>query len=241
MAEHGIGTVMSHDSYLINLCSPDLEKHQKSMNGFDAEVERCTLLGIPMLNFHPGAHMGKGVDFGVQKIADSLNGVCERYPDSPVKLVLETVAGQGTTVGRSFSELRDILAKLNQPERFGICIDTAHVFAAGYDLGSEDGWEKTWAEYEQVLGLDTLSAFHVNDSKVPLGSNVDRHALIGRGHIGPQAFMRLVTDKRTKNTPMFLETPAGNKGYTQEIEWLYAAAAGEPGDLPQIEEQKRGY
>jgi len=241
MDEHGIGTVMSHDSYLINLCSPEPEKHQKSVDGFNNEVERCTLLGIPMLNFHPGAHMGKGMDVGIKKIADTLNGVCERYPDSPVKLVLETVAGQGTTVGRSFAELRDILAGLNQPQRFGVCVDTAHVFAADYDLSTDDGWEQTWSEYDRVLGFETLAAFHVNDSKVPLGAHVDRHAMIGRGHIGPAAFIRLVTDERTRNVPMFLETPAGNEGYTEEIAWLYAAASGHPGDLPEIEEQKRGY
>ena len=241
MAEYGIGTVMSHDSYLINLCSPDPEKHAKSVEGFNGEVERCTLLGIPLLNFHPGAHMGKGVDFGIQKIADTLNGVCERYPDSPVKLVLETVAGQGSTVGRSFQEMRDILGLLHQPERFGICVDTAHVFAAGYNLATEEGWQRTWEEYERVLGLDTLAAFHVNDSKVPLGSNVDRHELIGRGHIGPAAFIRLVTDERTRHLPMFLETPAGNEGYTLEIDWLSAAANGTPIDLPEIEAQQRGY
>ncbi len=241
VAEYGTGTVMSHDSYLINLCSPDPEKHAKSVAGFDAEVERCTLLGIPLLNFHPGAHMGKGVDAGIRKIADSLNGVCERYPDSPVKLVLETVAGQGSTVGRSFEEMRDILALLDRPERFGICVDTAHIFAAGYDIATEEGWQATWEAYDRVLGLETLAAFHVNDSKVPLGSNVDRHALIGRGHIGPAAFIRLVTDERTRHLPMYLETPAGNEGYTQEIEWLSAAADGHPTDLPEIEEQKRGY
>ncbi|MBI5137414.1 MAG: deoxyribonuclease IV [Nitrospirae bacterium] len=241
VAKHRMGTVMSHDSYLVNLCSPDPDKHEKSVEGFCAEVERCTRLGIPLLNFHPGAHMGKGAAWGIQTIASTLNGVCERFPDSPVKLVLETVAGQGSTVGRTFAELRDILAGVHQPERFGICVDTAHVFAAGYDIATEAGWQKTWEEFDRVLGLGVLAAFHVNDSKVPLGSNVDRHALIGRGHIGPAAFIRLVTDPRTRHVPMFLETPAGNAGYAKEIAWLYAAAQGEPGDLPEIAEQKRGY
>jgi len=181
------------------------------------------------------------VEWGIHTIAETLNGVCERFPDSPVKLVLETVAGQGTTVGRSFAEMRDILGGLKQPGRFGICVDTAHVFAAGYDLATEEGWQATWEEYQRVLGLETLCAFHVNDSKVPLGSNVDRHALIGRGHIGPEAFRRLVTDTRTRDKPMYLETPAGNEGYVQEIEWLYAAGRGEQQELPEIEEQKRGY
>ncbi len=238
---HATGTVMSHDSYLINLCSPDPEKYQKSIDGFDAEVARCTRLGIPLLNFHPGAHMGKGVAWGIQTIADSLNGVCERFPDSPVKLVLETVAGQGTTVGRTFEELRDILALADQPERLAICVDTAHIFAAGYDIGTEKGWDATWEAFDKAVGLNKLVAFHVNDSKVPLGKYVDRHALIGRGHIGPAAFIRLVTDERTRHAPMFLETPAGNEGYTQEIDWLTRAAHGEVGPLPEIDEQKRGY
>jgi len=241
LADSGVGTVMSHDSYLINLCSPDPEKLQKSLDAFDAEVDRCTRLGIPLLNFHPGAHMKQGVEWGIATIADSLNGVCRRFPDSPVKLVLETVAGQGSTVGRRFGEMAEIFARLEQPERFGICVDTAHVFAAGYDIATEGGWDKTWEEFDRLLGMDRLVAFHVNDSKVKLGSHVDRHALIGRGHIGPGAFIRLVTDPRTRHVPMMLETPAGDEGYAAEIAWLTGAATGELRDLPEIEEAKRGY
>lgn len=237
----GIGTVMSHDSYLINLASPEPEKHQKSVDAFEAEVERCGRLGIEMLNFHPGAHMGQGAEYGVKRIAGSLNWVCASHPDSKVKLVLETVAGQGSTVGRTFGELADILERVEQPERFGICVDTAHVFAAGYDIAGEKGWETTWEEFDRVLGLERLVAFHVNDSKVPLDSRVDRHALIGRGKIGPAAFIRLVTDPRTRGVPMFLETPAGNEGYSEEIAWLYDASRGEVRDLPEIDEVKRGY
>ncbi|MDH4229745.1 MAG: deoxyribonuclease IV [Nitrospirota bacterium] len=239
--QHGIGTVMSHDSYLINLCSPDPDKHAKSLAGFMAEVERCTRLGIGLLNFHPGAHMGKGVEWGIATIADSLNRVTAAFPDTPVKLVLETVAGQGSTVGRSFAELAAILERLEQPQRFGICVDTAHVFAAGYAIDTEAGWNTTWEEFERLLGLEKLLAFHVNDSKVKRGSHVDRHALIGRGHIGPDAFLRLVTDPRTRCVPMMLETPAGEGGYAAEIAWLTAAAHGEVPPLPEIAEVKRGY
>ena len=185
--------------------------------------------------------MGRGVGEGLAVLADTLNGICARHPDSPVRLVLETVAGQGTTLGRTFAELADILARLDRPQRFGICVDTAHVFAAGYDIATERGWEAAWREFDAELGLDRLCAFHVNDSKVPLGSRVDRHALIGRGEIGPGAFRRLVTDPRTRGVPMFLETPAGEAGYAKEIKWLYAAAGGADPKLPRIAEQKRGY
>jgi len=237
----GIATVMSHDAYLINLCSPDPDKRRLSIHAFEAELVRCTRLGIEMLNFHPGAHMGQGTRTGIAVLADTLNGICARHPDSPVRLVLETVAGQGTTLGRNFAELADILARLEQDHRFGICVDTAHVFAAGYDIATESGWQDTWREFDAELGFGSLCAFHVNDSKVPLGSRVDRHALIGRGEIGAGAFRRLVTDPRTRNAPMFLETPAGEAGYAKEIKWLHAASTGADPRLPRIAEQKRGY
>jgi deoxyribonuclease IV len=236
-----IGTVMSHDSYLINLGSPDDAQRRRSIAAFSEEMARCTRLGVDMLNFHPGAHMGAGLDTGIGHIVDALNGVCEAFPDSPVKLVLETTAGQGTTVGRTFAELAAILGRLDVPERFGICVDTAHVFAAGYDIATEAGWEATWREFDAALGMDRLCAFHVNDSKVPLGAHVDRHALIGRGEIGQKTFVRLVTDPRTRGVPMFLETPAGESGYAKEIRWLTDASKGKVRALPRITEQKRGY
>ncbi len=239
--KYDLTTVMSHDSYLINLASPDPVKRKKSIEAFEEELVRCTLLGIDMLNFHPGAHMGEGVEKGIRVLTKALNGICERHPYSDVKLVLETVAGQGSTIGRSFEELADIISRLDQPERFGVCVDTAHIFAAGYDIGSADGWAKTWESFGRTLGMSRLAAFHVNDSKVPLGSNVDRHALIGRGEIGPDAFQRLVRDPRTKCIPMFLETPAGMDGYAKEIAWLSAVARGEEAPLPDIAEQKGSY
>lgn len=239
--KYKLGTVMSHDSYLINLASPDPEKRKKSIDAFEEELVRCTLLGIDMINFHPGAHMGEGVEKGIRILTKALNGICERHPYSDVKLVLETVAGQGSTIGRSFEELALILAGLDQPERFGVCVDTAHIFAAGYDIATADGWAKTWEQFGRTLGMSRLSAFHVNDSKVPLGSNVDRHALIGRGEIGPGAFQRLMRDPRTRDRPMFLETPAGMDGYAREIAWLSAAARGEDVPLPEIKEQKGSY
>lgn len=236
-AAHGIGAVMSHASYLLNLGTIDPEKAEKSFNAFVEELVRCHRLGVEWLNFHPGAHTGAGEQTGIDQIAASLNAVCRAHPDKDdVGLVLENVAGQGTTLGRSFAELRAILDRLETPERFGVCVDTAHAFAAGYPLHTEAGWEETWAEFDQVLGLDRLVALHLNDSKVPFASRKDRHALIGRGEIGPDAFRRVVTDARTRALPMFLETPAGPAGWAEEIRWLRAVAEGADAPLPEIQD-----
>ena len=238
--EHGITTVMSHDSYLINLASPDPAKRQKSVDTFEAEFQRCADLGIELLNFHPGSHTGEGLEKGMTFLIDSLNGICARNPAGGVRLLLETVAGQGSTIGRSFEELAEIIDGLEEPGRFGICVDTAHIFEAGYDISTEAGWEATWSDFDRTLGLERLHAFHVNDGKTAHGSKVDRHALIGRGHIGPDAFVRLVTDRRTREVPLFLETPTGEEGYAMEIAWLSAMAGGEAKALPEIGEAKRG-
>ena len=234
---HDIGAVMSHSSYLINLGTTDPDKFAKSYNAFEQELIRCHRLGVDLLNFHPGAHVGEGEETGIAQIAHALNQVCRAHPDkADVLLVLENVAGQGTTLGKSFEELRAMLDRLEQPERFGVCIDTAHVFAAGYPIHTEEGWEETWAAFDEVLGLDRLVALHLNDSKPPFASRKDRHALIGRGEIGPDAFRRMVTDPRTRDKPMFLETPAGPEGWAKEIEWLRSAAKGEDVPLPEIED-----
>lgn len=233
----GIGSVMSHASYLLNLGTTDPEKFAKSYGGFEQELLRCHKLGVELLNFHPGAHVGKGVETGISQIAQALNEICRAHPDkTDVCLVLENVAGQGTTLGRSFEELREIIDRVEQPERLGVCVDTAHAFAAGYAIHTEEGWEATWEAFDRLLGIDRLVALHLNDSKVPYESRKDRHALIGRGEIGPDAFRRVVTDPRTRDLPMFLETPAGPEGWAKEIEWLRAAARGEDLPLPEIED-----
>jgi deoxyribonuclease-4 len=239
-SEHGIETVMSHDSYLINLASPDPDKCRKSIETFEVELERCIDLGIELLNFHPGGHMGEGVEKGIRTLRSSLNGICARHPDGGVSLLLETVAGQGSSIGRSFEEVAAILEGLDEPDRFGVCVDTAHIFAAGYDISNEEGWEATWDNFDRALGMNRLRAVHVNDSRTGLGSNVDRHAMVGRGRIGSDAFTRLVTDERTRNVPMFLETPTSAEGYAMEIAWLSAASRGEVRELPEIGEVKRG-
>ncbi|KPV40742.1 endonuclease [Thiohalorhabdus denitrificans] len=227
--ETGIRTVMSHGSYLVNLAAPDPDKHAQSFGAMEAELERCHRLGVELLNFHPGAHMKAGREAGIERIADTLNAVCARHPDKKgVRLVLENVAGQGTTVGRNFGELAAILERLEEPERFAVCVDTAHAFAAGYDLRSAEGWEATWAELDRKLGMDRLAAVHVNDSAVPFASQKDRHANLGQGEIGAEPFRRLVTDPRTRRVPLFLETPGGTAAWEEEIAWLRTEAVAPP-------------
>jgi len=236
-AADGIGTVMSHASYLLNPGTPDADKRAKTVGALEAEMERCHQLGIEYLNFHPGAHTGAGEEAGLDNIAGVLDEVCANHPDKrDVTLVLENVAGQGSTLGKSFEELRAILERVFEPDRFAVCIDTAHAFAAGYALHTEEGWEAMWEAFDRELGMDRLVAFHLNDSKVPFDSRKDRHELIGRGYIGPDAFRRLVTDPRTRDIPGFLETPAGDAGWAQEIAWLRAVAGGESPALPEIED-----
>ncbi len=236
--QYGIGAVMSHASYLINLASPDADKHTKSADALAAELERCHQLGIEYLNFHPGAHMQAGVDAGIETIAATLNTLCRNTPEkTDVRLVLENVAGQGSTVGADFRELAAILAQLEAPERFGVCIDTAHAFAAGYALHTVEGWEAMWQAFEEHMGMDRLVGLHLNDSRPGCGSRKDRHALIGRGAIGPEAFQRAVTDPRTRDLPQFLETPAGPAGWAEEIRWLRACSKGDTPALPEIEDQ----
>ena len=239
--DSGITTVMSHGSYLVNPAAPEADKRDRSLANMVDELGRCHRLGIELYNFHPGAHLDSGREAGIARIAQTLDLLCDAHPEATdVTLVLENVAGQGTTLGRTFEELAAIIEQVRQPERFAVCLDTAHAFAAGYALHTESGWEAMLETFERTLGLDRLAAFHVNDSKAPFDSRKDRHALLGRGEIGPDAFIRLVTDPRTRDVPMFLETPAGPEGWALEIAWLRAVAAGDRPPLPQIGEIKSG-
>lgn len=234
---YGIGAVMTHASYLLNLGTTDPDKFAKSYDAFEQELLRCHKLGIELLNFHPGAHVGAGVDQGIEQIAHALNQICRAHPDkADVRLVLENVAGQGTTLGRTFEELRAIVDRVDTPERLGVCIDTAHAFAAGYPIHTEGGWDETWAAFDRILGMEWLVGLHLNDSKPPFDSRKDRHALLGRGCIGRDAFRRVVTDPRTRDIPMFLETPAGPPGWQEELKWLRAVARDPAAPLPEIEE-----
>jgi deoxyribonuclease-4 len=207
MADGPIDFVMAHDSYLINLASPEPELWEKSLNAFIEEIRRCHLLGVPVLVFHPGAHKGTGESAGLARIATAVNRAHEATGDCDVITAMETHAGQGTTLGHRFEHLRDILAGVKDQKKVAVCFDTCHVFAAGYPIHTEEGWNETLEEFDSLVGLDRLIAFHVNDSKKGLNCRVDRHAHIGQGEMGLLPFWHLVNDARTRNLPMVLETP----------------------------------
>jgi deoxyribonuclease-4 len=206
LRQAGLRRTMGHDSYLINLASPDDALRQKSIEAFEVEVRRAEALGLSYLVTHPGAHMGSGEDEGLDRVARALDEVQERCAGFKVKVLLETTAGQGTSLGHRFEHLARILSLVREPKRLGVCLDTCHVFAAGYPLAPKADYDRTMAEFDRVVGLRRLCAFHVNDSLKPLGSRVDRHAHIGQGHLGLEPFRLLVNDARFARLPMVLET-----------------------------------
>lgn len=218
--ETGISEVMSHDSYLINLGSPDPELLSKSRNAFAEEIERCHLLNIPYLNFHPGAATTGDVDQCLRTITESLLGIESLIHKGKTRILLEATAGQGTSVGHKFEHLAAIISNVHHKIPIGVCIDTCHIFVAGYDIRTKEGWEKTLQEFDDVVGLKHLYAFHVNDSLKDFNSRVDRHADIGEGKIGPDSFRFLMTHPKTKNLPKYLETPNGPPSWKKEIALL---------------------
>ena len=203
--------VVSHDSYLINLCTKDKSILKKSRTAFLDELERCELLGIPYLNFHPGAHLGTGEEDGIKLIAESLNLAHEKTKDYKVSSMLETTAGQGTAIGYRFEQLQKIIELVERKERMSICIDTAHVFAAGYDIKNLKKFKEVIKAFDDIIGFDKLKCFHMNDSKKELGSRVDRHEHIGKGFIGLDGFANIMNDRRLKKIPKILETPKGKE------------------------------
>jgi deoxyribonuclease-4 len=196
-----------HDSYLINLASPDPVLRKKSVDGFVDELERAALLAIPWVNTHPGSHKGAGEELGLKNCADSLKQVLDRTQDLGVGMLLETTAGQGGDLGAKFSHLGYLLKECGAPDRIGVCVDTCHIFAGGYDLRTQEAYDKTWTEFEREIGLDNLLAFHLNDSKFECGLHRDRHAPIGEGHIGREGFRLLATDPRFAGIPGTTELP----------------------------------
>ena len=207
--ETGIVTVIAHDSYLLNLGSPDDGLRKKSILAFIDELERCESLSIPNLIAHPGAHMGTGEKAGIKRISRSLDQTHKACPGYQVKVTLEITAGQGTTLGYRFDQIHSIIDGVKQSERLRICFDTEHAFAAGYDIRTKEGYEQTFTEFDESIGLELLAAFHLNDSKKEFHSRVDRHEHIGKGHIGVEAFRMLMNDQRFWGLPMCLETPKG--------------------------------
>jgi len=209
--------VMTHDSYLINLATPEEDKLEKSRNAFLDEINRCEQLGIDLLVFHPGAHMESGEQTALRAIAENINWAHRESTGSQVVTVLEITAGQGTTVGYSFEHLRDIIGQVKDKSRVGVCMDTCHMFAAGYDLRTNKVYEDTWREFESVIGFDHLKAFHINDSKKPFASRLDRHENLGKGYMGLDPFRLLLNDERFTDIPMVLETPGGDSWFVRNL------------------------
>jgi deoxyribonuclease-4 len=209
-AASGIGPIVAHDSYLINLATPDDALFEKSIAAYVEEMRRCDALGIESLITHPGSHVGKGSEYGVRRIAEAIDEIHRRLPETCARVVLETMAGQGGSVGTTFEELAGIIAATRHADRIGICLDTCHVFAAGYDIRTPRGWDETMRRLDGTVGLDRLRAVHLNDSKKGLGCRVDRHEHIGRGHLGLEAFRLVMNDPRLAAVPLILETPKGD-------------------------------
>lgn len=220
-SETGITRFFIHDSYLINLAHHDDEKWQKSINAFIDELERAERLGAEALIFHPGSTLKKMTDDeGCDRVADALN-ICLDAFDCACKPAIENTAGQGSNLGWRFEHTARILDAVNEPERVGTCFDTCHAFAAGYDLRTEADYDATFNEYDDVIGLDKLLTFHINDSKVELSRRVDRHENLGHGHIGEECFRCLVNDDRFADRLGALETPMeSNGGHARDLELL---------------------
>ena len=203
--------VVSHDSYLINLCAKDKSILKKSREAFLDELTRCEQLGIPYLNFHPGAHLGAGKKDGIKLIVESLNIIHNKTKHFKVSSMLEATAGAGTAIGYRFEQLSEIIDLVDDKERMSICIDTAHIFAAGYDIKNPKNYKKVIKEFDDIIGLDRLKCFHINDSKKELGSRRDRHEHIGKGFIGKEGFSNIMNDRQLKKIPKILETPKGKE------------------------------
>jgi deoxyribonuclease-4 len=207
LGQTSIAPLLAHDSYLINLASADEVLYRRSIEAFIVEMERAERLGLTYLVTHPGAHVGSGEEAGLERVAAALDEVQRWCSGHRVRILLETTAGQGSCLGHRFEHLGHILSLVREPERLGVCLDTCHVFAAGYALAPESEYKKTLRAFDQSIGLERLCAFHLNDSLKPLGSRVDRHAHIGQGHLGLEPFRLLVNDRRFREHPMILETP----------------------------------
>ncbi len=207
-AAAGSMPVASHDSYLINLASPKIETREKSLAALVKELRRCADLGVEYLIMHPGSHLGEGIEAGIERFTASLDrAVEEAASGGKVMILLENTAGQGTNLGSYFAELAEIIARSGFPQGLGVCFDTCHAFAAGYDLRTPASYRRTMAEFDAVIGLDRLRFFHLNDATRKLGSRIDRHEHIGKGEIGTSGFRNLVNDPRFARHPMVLETP----------------------------------
>jgi deoxyribonuclease-4 len=214
-AATGITAIAAHASYLINLTAVEKQKLTKSCHALEQELVRSSMLNIPFVVLHPGSHMDRGEDEGIRRIAESINQVFSQIPDLKTRLLLETTAGQGSSVGHTFEHLASIMDKVEKKDAVGFCLDTSHIFAAGYDIRTPTDYQKTINLFDAIAGLEHLDLIHLNDSKKELGSRVDRHEHIGQGCIGLKAFELFMNDHRFQDIPKIIETPKqhGGKDY----------------------------
>ena len=203
----GIDNIISHASYLINIAGPDPKKAVMSCSALKQEILRCGQLDIPYAVLHPGAHMGEGDAKGIARIAENINRIFEQTDGAKTNLLLETTAGQGTSIGHRFEQLAAVMDKVEDNSRIGVCMDTCHIFAAGYNISDKTGYEKTMADFDDIVGLNKLRVIHLNDTKKAGGSKVDRHEHIGDGFIGKDAFEFIINDARLQKIPKIIETP----------------------------------
>jgi deoxyribonuclease-4 len=206
-----LSSIFAHANYLINLAATNPQFLANSIRALSEELVRADQLELPFLVLHPGAHLGSGEETGLNKIVNSINRVFREIPKVKTRIALETTAGQGSCLGHRFEHIAYIIENVREPERLCVCLDTAHLFAAGYDIGSQVGVRKTFREFQRVIGLNRLAAIHVNDSKTARGSRVDRHEHIGKGQIGLEAFRFIMRDRRFRKIPKVLETPKGKE------------------------------
>src|SRR3984893_3355173 len=204
-------SIFAHANYLINLAATNPQFLENSVRALSEELTRADQLELLFLVLHPGAHLGAGEEAGLEKIVTSINRVFRKIPKVETKIALETTAGQGSCLGHRFEQIAHIIENVSEPDRLCVCLDTAHVFAAGYDIGSETGVKKTFGEFDRIIGFNRLAAIHLNDSKTGRGSRVDRHEHIGKGQIGLNAFRFIMRDRRFRKIPKVLETPKGRK------------------------------
>lgn len=212
-------SIFAHANYLINLAATNPQFHANSLRALAEELTRADQLELPFLVLHPGAHLGVGEEAGLEKVVASIDAVFRMLPRMKTKIALETTAGQGSCLGHTFEQIAFIIDNVRQPERLCVCLDTAHVFAAGYEIGSEPAVRKMFREFDRTIGLNHLAAIHLNDSKTPRGSRVDRHEHIGKGKIGLSAFRAILRDRRFHKIPKVLETPKG-KDLREDVENL---------------------
>ncbi len=216
----GIGPVIAHSAYLLNLAAPDEALYEKSIQALLDELQRCELLGIPDLVVHPGAHMGAGEELGLKRIAAAINRIHRAAPRLQAAIVLEVTAGQGTALASKFEHLAAILDQVDEGDRLGFCLDTCHLLAAGYDFRTRQGYEAMMDAWEALVGIERIHAIHLNDSKKDLGSRVDRHEHIGQGYIGTAGFECLLNDPRLAALPMVLETPKDDNADVRNLATL---------------------